>query len=173
LGWGNFTYGYRFEKQITHTPGGGAIAVRATDMLRFGYLLLREGRWGDHQVAPEEFVRHCGTASPYNPHSPYSLQFDVNTDGHLTGVPRDAFWKSGSGAHMLYIVPSLDLVVWKLAGRDGQYQERDTGVPLDPAIVAAAQSRNDWKASLDEREGQREVLRRVVAAIKKEPSNAQ
>ncbi len=170
LAWGEFTYGYRFEKQITHTPGGGAIAVRATDMLRFGYLLLREGRWGQRQVVPAEYVRHCGTASRYNPHSPYSLQFDVNVDGHLSGVPRDAFWKGGSGAHMLYIVPSLDLVVWKLAGRDGQYQERDTGVPLDPAIVQAAQSRSDWKATLDEREGQRDVLRRVVAAVVEFPS---
>jgi CubicO group peptidase (beta-lactamase class C family) len=167
LGWGNFTYGYRSAEEITHTPGGGGIAVRATDMLRFGYLLLREGRWGDRQVVPAEFVRHCGTASPYNPHSPYSLQFDVNTDGQWTGVPRDAFWKSGSGAHMLYVVPTLDLVVWKLAGRDGQYQERDTGVPLDPAIVAAAQSRSDWKPSLNEREGQREVLRKVVAAVQR------
>jgi CubicO group peptidase (beta-lactamase class C family) len=165
LGWGPFTYGYKNSRELTHTPGGGGIAVRATDMARFGYLLLREGRWAGKEVVPAEYVHHCGRASPYNPHSPYSLQFDVNTDGHMAGYPRDAFWKSGSGAHMIYVVPSLDLVVWKLAGRDAQYDEANTGVKPDPAAVKRAEDRRDWRPTLGEREGQQEVLRKVIAAI--------
>lgn len=166
MGWGRFGWGYRFAREVTHTPGGGGIAVRATDMLRFGYLLLHDGRWGDRQLVPAAYVRHCRRQSPYNPHAPYSLQFDVNTDGHYPEYPRDAFWKSGSGAHMLYVVPSLDLVVWKLAGRDGQYQERDTGLPLDPEVARkAAESRKDWQPTLGEREGQRLLLQKVIEAI--------
>lgn len=165
MGWGKFTYGYRNSKAVTHTPGGGGIAARGTDMLRFGYLLLREGRWGDKQIVPAEYVRHCGRASPYNPHAPYSLQFDVNTDGQWADIPRDAFWKSGSGGHTIYVVPSLDLVVWKLAGRDTQYSERDTGVKLDPAVEGAAANRGEWQATLGEHEGQRRVLAKVIAAI--------
>lgn len=165
LGWGDFTYAYKHAREVTHTPGGGGIAVRATDMLRFGYLLLHEGKWKDRQIVPADFVRHCGRMSPYNPHYPYSLQFDVNTDGHIPEYPRDAFWKSGSGAHMLYVVPSLDLVVWKLAGRDGQYSERDTGVPLKAEIAGGAESRRNWKPTLNEREGQRLVLQKVIEAI--------
>jgi CubicO group peptidase (beta-lactamase class C family) len=163
--WGPFSYGYRTAKEVTHTPGGGGIAVRATDMARFGYLLLREGQWGDKQLVPAGYVRHCGRASPYNPHAPYSLQFDVNTDGHIAAFPRDAFWKSGSGGHTLYVVPSLDLVVWKLAGRDAQYEERDTGVKQETSAIAAAEGRRDWKATLGERDGQRQVLQKVIAAI--------
>jgi len=165
MGWGRFTYAYRYAKEVTHTPGGGGIAVRATDMLRFGYLLLRNGRWGDRQLVPAEYVRQCGRKSPYNPHYPYSLQFNVNTDGEIPGYPRDAFWKSGSGAHMLYVVPSLDLVVWKLAGRDSQYGESDTGVPLAAEIAKGSASRKDWKATLDERVGQRILLTKVIEAI--------
>jgi CubicO group peptidase (beta-lactamase class C family) len=165
LGFGRFTYGYRYAPELAHTPGGGGIAVRATDMLRFGYLLLREGRWRGRQLVPADYVRQATRATPYNPHAPYSLQFDVNTGGHIAEYPRDAYWKSGSGAHMLYVVPSLDLVVWKLAGRDGQYQERDTGIPLDPAAVQAAQARRDWQATIGERDGQRAVLAKVIAAI--------
>jgi hypothetical protein len=30
------------------------------------------------------------------------------------GAARDCFWKAGSGGHALYVVPSLDLVVWNL-----------------------------------------------------------
>lgn len=165
IGWGRWGYGYKYAKEVTHTPGGGGITLRATDMLRFGYLLLREGRWGDQQLVPAEYIRRCRQQSPYNPHYPYSLQFNVNTDGHYRDYPRDAFWKSGSGAHMLYVVPSLDLVVWKLAGRDGQYDQRDTGVPLDPKIAKGSESRRDWKPTINDREGQRLLLPKVIEAI--------
>jgi len=64
MGWGRWGYGYKYAKQVTHTPGGGGITLRATDMLRFGYLLLREGRWGDRQLVPAAYVRQCGGQSP-------------------------------------------------------------------------------------------------------------
>jgi CubicO group peptidase (beta-lactamase class C family) len=169
LGWGRWGYGYKYAKEVTHTPGGGGITLRATDMLRFGYLLLHEGRWGDRQLVPAAYVRHCARQSPYNPHYAYSLQFNVNTDGHYPEYPRDAFWKSGSGAHMLYVVPSLDLVVWKLAGRDGQYEQRDTGVLLAPEIAQGSESRRNWKPTIDERRGQRLVLSKVIEAITDSP----
>ncbi|MFL7809421.1 MAG: serine hydrolase, partial [Anaerolineae bacterium] len=130
LEWGRFGYGYRQHTDVTHTPGGGGIAMRAIDLLRTCYLLLRGGLWGDQQILPADYVRHCGHMSPYNPHSPYSLQFSVNARGDWPEVPRDAFWKAGSGGHALYVVPSLDLVAVKLGGRDGQYSPRDTGMPL-------------------------------------------
>ena len=38
--------------------------------------------------------------------------FEKNPDGHVMGVPRDAFWKSGAGGFALIIVPSL---VWRFA----------------------------------------------------------
>jgi CubicO group peptidase (beta-lactamase class C family) len=162
MGWGPFTFGYKNASEVTHTPGGAGIAVRATDVLRFCYLLLHKGRWQDRQLVPAEYVEHCGRRSPYNPHSPYSLQFDVNSDGHIPGVPRDAFWKTGSGGHVLYIVPSLDLVIWKLAGRDNQYQQSNTGVPLPPDSVKGGERRSNWKATTEIDSMQ--LLQRIVAA---------
>ena len=129
LGWGKWGFGYRYQSRVNHTPGGGGIALRSTDMLRFCYMLLHKGKWGDQQVVPEEYIQKATNASPYNPHFPYSLQFDVNTNGEESTLPKDAFWKGGSGGHCLYVVPSLDLVVWKLGGRDGQYGSQDTGLP--------------------------------------------
>jgi CubicO group peptidase (beta-lactamase class C family) len=133
LGWGPFGWGYRQHPAVTHTPGAGGIALRATDVLRFCYLLLRGGRWGDAQVVPEEYVRHCSGPSPFQPHYPYSLQFNVNGTGQWPEAPRDTFWKSGSGGYCLYVVPSLDLVVYKMGGRNGQYSPADTGMPLPPS----------------------------------------
>lgn len=165
IGWGRWGYGYKYAKDVTHTPGGGGSALRATDMLRFGYLLLNEGRWGNRQIVPAEYVRHCARKSPYNPHYPYSLQFTVNTDGDVPELPRDAFWKQGSGGHVLYVVPSLDLVVWKLGGRDGQYSPSDTGLPVHLQAARGAESRGGWKASVDQQTAARKTLQLVVGSM--------
>ena len=71
---------------------------------------------------------HCRRPSPYNPHFPYSLQFDVDP-------ANGAFWKHGSGGHALGIGPSLNLIVWKLGGRDGQYSPADTGLNPSPSTA--------------------------------------
>jgi hypothetical protein len=57
------------------------------------------------------------------------------------GVRRAAFWKSGVGGFALIIVPSLDLVIYKMGGNNGQY---------DPTLTDVAQpepshERDDWK----------------------------
>jgi len=54
--------GWRYDmqqaggKRLDHTPGGGGIALRATDALRFAYLLLKNGRLGNRQVVPSEYL---------------------------------------------------------------------------------------------------------------------
>jgi CubicO group peptidase (beta-lactamase class C family) len=162
LGWGRWGWGYR-RPELAHTCGGGGIAPRPTDMLRFAYLLLRQGRWQDRQLVPAEYVRQCGRSSPYNPHYPYSLQFEVNGDGHVAGAPRDTFWKTGSGGHCFYIVPSLDLVIFKLGGRDEQYDPANTGLP---AVVPYDGSRENWKRTIDEQAAAYRTLEMVVAAVR-------
>jgi CubicO group peptidase (beta-lactamase class C family) len=165
LGWKKWGYGYKNRPEVTHTPGGGGIALRATDMLRFGYLMLREGRWEDQQLVPAEYVRHCARASPYNVHYPYSLQFNVNTHGEVLEFPRDAFWKGGSGGHALYVVPSLDLVVWKLGGRDDQYSPANTGLPASPAPPAQVAARRTWKETVEKDTALRKTLQSVIESI--------
>ncbi|HZN32518.1 MAG TPA: serine hydrolase, partial [Pirellulaceae bacterium] len=165
LGWGRWGFGYKDHPEVAHTPGGGGIALRATDMLRFGYLLLNEGRWNGRQIVPAEFVRHCSRTSPYNPHFPYSLQFNVNTAAGAPELPRDAFWKSGSGGHAFYVVPSLDLVVWKLGGRDQQYSPANTGLPASPAPAEKVAARRDWKQTVDDQAALRKTLELVIKSI--------
>ncbi|MBM3726796.1 MAG: serine hydrolase [Acidobacteria bacterium] len=148
--------------RMFHTPGGGSIAVRSTDMLRFGYLMLREGRWGKRQVVPAEFARMCGRMVKYNPHYTHSFNFNVNEDGHVPGVPRDAFWKGGSGGYAIYVVPSLDLVIWKLGGNEGQYDPALTRLPVRYTYDG---SRDGWKPRKLDQDATTGTLRGVVAAI--------
>jgi CubicO group peptidase (beta-lactamase class C family) len=128
-------------------------------------MLLQEGRWGDKQIVPAAFVHHCRNTSPYNPHFPYSLQFSVNTDGNIHKFPRDVFWKRGSGGHCFYIIPSLDLIVWKLGGRDGQYDAKNTGLPILPEVLQHKESRTGWNATVGDDVAAIETLRMVLDAI--------
>ena len=163
LGWGRWSYAYRDHPGRTHTTGGGGIALRSTDMLRFGYLLLHEGRCGKLHVVPADYVHKATTPTPYNVHySAYSLQFQLNSADQTAAVPRDGFWMQGAGGHALAVVPSLDLVVWKMGGRGDQFEEKNTGLP---ELSPTADSRSGWKPTLDEGDAAKRSLEMVVAAI--------
>lgn len=164
LGWGRWGFGYRHTEAGLHTPGGGGIALRATDALRFLYLLLHRGRWEDRQIVPADYVEHCSKRSPYNPHFPYSLQFSVNEGGAFPDLPQDACWKAGSGGHALYVVPSLDLVAYKLGGRDEQYSERNTRLP-DPPPTGDEVGRKGWEKRVDDQTALRKTLKMIVASV--------
>lgn len=161
LGWGTWSFGYKNTDAGKHTPGGGGIAIRATDMLRFLYLLLHRGKWGEQQIVPEWYVDHCSKASPYNSHYPYSLQFTCNSTGLDPNLPEDAYWKAGSGGHALYVVPSLDIVVWKLGGRDEQFSERNTGLPE----VETKDDREGWEKVVEDGAALRGTLKRVCDSV--------
>ncbi|MCI0423580.1 MAG: beta-lactamase family protein [Acidobacteria bacterium] len=166
LGWGQWGWGYR--QQLEHTAGGGGIALRPPDMLRFAYLLLRKGSWKGRQIVPQDFIEKCARSSPYNPHFAYSLQFNVSDTGQFPDLPRDLFWKSGSGGHCIYVVPSLDLVVYKMGGRDAQWDPANTGVPpLRESVFRYDGSRDGWRlgTKVSYTETYAETLRRVLAAL--------
>ena len=173
MGWGAWGYCmHRGDFTMPHANGAGSIAVHATDALRFGYCLLHQGRWGDKQLVPADYVALCNKPSPYNPHCPYSLMFENNSDGHVAGAPRDAFYKSGAGGFGIFIVPSLDLVIYKLGGKDGQYNPELTGLPQSFNYDG---SRDNWQpiprtpfheGSLGGDDGLRRVLEMVSAAVR-------
>ena len=143
MGFGSWGYAlHRNGVTLPHTPGGGSIALRSTDAIRFAYLVLHQGRWKEQQLAPADYIALCGRPSPYNPHSPFSLMFEVNADGHVFGAPRDAFFKSGAGGSGIYIVPSQDMVIYKMSGSDAQFDPALTALPL---TYREDHSRENWK----------------------------
>lgn len=172
MGWGPWGYClHRGEFTMPHANGAGSIAVHATDALRFGYCLLRNGTWAGRQLVPADYVGLCNKMSPHNPHAPYTLMFEQNSDGHVAGAPRDAFWKSGAGGFALIVVPSLDLVIYKMGGNNGQYDPTLTGLPQPEA----SHERDDWKpipgtpfqeGSRGGDDGIRRVLEMVCAAVR-------
>lgn len=159
----NLKSGTDSSGRMLHTPGGGSIAVRSTDMLRFGYLYLHQGRWGKQQILPASFVAQCGRSTPYNPHYTHTFNFNVNDDGHVKGVPKDAYWKGGSGGYAIYVVPSLNLVVYKMGGTEGQYDPALTRLPVRYTYDG---SRATWKATPGVGAGTERTLELVISAIR-------
>jgi CubicO group peptidase (beta-lactamase class C family) len=161
--------------KLPHSFGGAGVALRATDALRFAYLLLRQGRWGNRQLVPADYVGLCGQPSPYNVHSPFSLQFEVNRDGHVFGAPRDAFFKSGAGGFCVYAVPSLDLAVYKMSFASlGGGRPYDLGFSSGAKVAEPQDPRDDWAphaanqfvdGPVDGDAGTRRTLELVVSSV--------
>jgi CubicO group peptidase (beta-lactamase class C family) len=172
MGWGPWGYCLRRgDFVMPHANGAGSIAVHATDALRFGYCLLHNGRWANKQLVPADYVALCNKPSPYNPHTPFTLQYEKNSDCHVAGAPREAYYKSGAGGFGIFVVPSLDLVIYKMGGPNGQYDPTLTGLP-QPAPTDT--SRDNWKpiprtpfndGSMGGDDGLRRVLEMVAAAV--------
>ncbi len=173
LGFGTWGYamyrpklkgGIDTEGRMLHTPGGGSIAVRSTDVLRFAYLMLHEGKWGKQQVVPADFVKMCGRLVNYNPHYNHSFNFNVNEQGAVAEVPHDAYWKGGSGGYAIYVVPSLDMVIYKMGGTEGQYDPKLTRLPVKYTYDG---SRDNWKPGDPKVVGDStgKTLQMVVAAV--------
>ncbi len=172
LGWGPWAWARRRgETVLPHTPGGGDIALRSTDHLRFAYALLKKGRWQKQQVIPADYIELCGKLTKWNTHAPMSLMFEINADGHVAGAPKDAFFKSGGGGFGVIVIPSLDMVIYKMAGDDAQYNPARTGLKQDYPYDGA---RDGWKPAprsqfsdgpIGTDDGVRRVIEMVAAAV--------
>ncbi len=171
--WGYATHRGPPAEGITlpHTPGGGSIAVHSTDALRFLYMLLHDGQWGTQQLVPADYIALSRRPTSYDPHAPMSLMFEVNADGHVIAAPRDAYFKSGAGGFGIYVVPSLDMVIYKMAGSDAQYNPELTGLPQTYKYDG---SRDNWKPAPRDQfhdgpigvdDGVRRLLEMVTAAV--------
>lgn len=106
-----------------HTNAHTGIHISARELARFGYLMLRKGRWNGRQlIAPWWIELATQSSQPYNPD--YGFTWWVNTRGtKWPGVPRDAFACSGFLSNRCYIVPSLDLVVARVGSGPSEWAE--------------------------------------------------
>nr|BCX00082.1 MAG: serine hydrolase [Bacteroidota bacterium] len=90
---------------------GGGMFISARDMARFGYLLLRNGRWRDRQVLSRRWIELARTPTAVQPTYGFMNWF-LNTERRLyPSAPEGAFAHLGNGANVIYVDPEHDLVV--------------------------------------------------------------
>jgi CubicO group peptidase (beta-lactamase class C family) len=87
--------------------GGGSYTARA--VARIGRLVLREGEWNGRRLLSKESVRAVtGDAGlPGN----CGMGWWTNASGRYKKMPKDACWGAGAGDQLLFVVPSLNLIM--------------------------------------------------------------
>jgi CubicO group peptidase (beta-lactamase class C family) len=109
--------------------------ITARDAARFGYLFLRRGRWGGHEIISEAWIdQACHAGSEANPD--YGFLWWVNSRGASKDLPRDAYSAQGAHGNNVTVLPSHDLVVVRLVG-DGRGNERNQGVSINEYAALA------------------------------------
>jgi|GEM_PF-111551 len=120
------------------------ITLSARDLARFGLLFARNGRWGDQQIIPEEWVKESTQSySEAGGRGGYGYMWWVAKDGiHYDGglVPAGSYSARGAGGHCMLVVPAADLVVVHRVDtfrRNNQVSSEEQG-KLIHLILAAA-----------------------------------
>jgi CubicO group peptidase (beta-lactamase class C family) len=97
------------------TRWGGGVWINSWDMARFGYLWLRNGKWGTKQIVPATYVKSALTASDHGPD--YGFLWWLNTKGGAKSLPTNAYQAQGAGSNTIFVSPDHDLViVWRWHG---------------------------------------------------------
>ncbi|HJP30867.1 MAG TPA: serine hydrolase [Candidatus Latescibacteria bacterium] len=124
-----------------HPPGArkgifghsSRVVATARETARAGWLWRHGGRWRDEQVVPEAYLRQATrTNDDILAHEPeenwhYGHGFWTNDHGKLwPDLPRDSFAARGAGAKLIWVCPSLDLVVTQNPGT-----WEDVGMPVE------------------------------------------
>jgi len=92
---------------------GGGIWMSTRDHARYGYLMLRRGRWNGRQVLSESWVKRATTRGPL--FADYGYLWWLNSDGMTwPGLSSASFGAQGAGNNTIWIDPEHDLViVWR------------------------------------------------------------
>lgn len=111
LGFENYRWPYRAVASNAGTFG--QLYLRPRDLLKFGILYLRGGRWQGHQVISRAWVERSTEPMTRIGSRRYGYfwwhqRFDVPGPDGTVAV--DTILASGNGGQKLYVVPSLDFV---------------------------------------------------------------
>lgn len=88
--------------------------MSALDLARFGLLYLREGRWGEKQIIPVDWVK-LSTA----PHTLFNKSKSPRRGyGYLWYAADEGYYAAGKGGSRIMIVPDRDLVIVHLVNAE-------------------------------------------------------
>ena len=124
-------------------PGyGRQLHLRTQDMARLGQLFLQQGRWGERQLLPRDYVAQA-TSVQAKGGPPVSMPY-----GYLWWIlpneaPRRTFMASGYAGQMIWVHPPLELVVATTSAISADSQRRGHSLEmLRGGLVEAAQARH-------------------------------
>jgi CubicO group peptidase (beta-lactamase class C family) len=95
--------------------GGGGVAIRARDFLKFGQLMLNKGTWNGHRILDPSFVKEASSPQYHLRNVYYGYLWWVEDYPYKNRTVR-GYSARGSGGNLVFVIPELDLVVETMAG---------------------------------------------------------
>jgi len=89
---------------------GGGMFINSFDMARFGYLFLRNGKWGDRQLVSEKWIQMARTPGRANEGYGYANWFLNTNRKAIPNAPATAVYFEGNGANIIYVDWDNDIV---------------------------------------------------------------
>lgn len=91
---------------------GGGMFINTRDQARFGYLMLRNGKWRGRQLISKDWIRRAKIPTPQMQTYGYMNWF-LNTDKRkrYRAAPVGSVFFMGAGTNMIWFDPTHDLVV--------------------------------------------------------------
>jgi len=104
------------RNQQGHSHAGGGLALTARDTAKFGLLYLKNGRWGNEQVVPEEWVReslqtHVDLTVAGQPPSGYGYLWWILAPDPRGNGGQAIYAARGRYGQYIFVVPEHDMVV--------------------------------------------------------------
>jgi CubicO group peptidase (beta-lactamase class C family) len=107
--------------------------ITARDLARFGLLYLRHGRWNGKQIVPEAWVEKSSHASEMVKangvdRGGYEYLWWVDYGGvHFPEISLPGIYSArGNGAHYIFVIPTLDMVVVHRTDNDPPVRDTKT-----------------------------------------------
>lgn len=101
--------------QMKSVTGGGhsgaGLFISAEDMARFGLLFLNNGKWKDHQIISESWIKKATTPSKPNVNYGYMWWLNKKGNRHWEGLSENIYYAAGFGGNFIVIDKENDLVV--------------------------------------------------------------
>jgi CubicO group peptidase (beta-lactamase class C family) len=122
--------GKKMDSVSGGTRWGGGLWISARDEARFGYLILRHGKWRNKQIVSESWIRSATTPTTIG--QDYGYLWWLNTKRkQYPSAPATSFAALGAGSSTIWIDPEHDLVVvWRW------HQDRSTDELLKRILVS-------------------------------------
>ena len=122
--------------------------ITARDMARFGLLYLRHGRWNGKQIVPEAWIEKSSHASEMvksdgADHGGYEYLWWVDYGGvHFPEVSLPGIYSArGNGAHYIFIIPTLDMVIVHRTDNDPPVKDAKTITEIANRALPASLNR--------------------------------
>ncbi|HEX6406748.1 MAG TPA: serine hydrolase [Gemmatimonadales bacterium] len=118
--------------------GGGSVAIRARDYMKFGQLMLNGGTWAGKRILGASYAK-AAVSPQYHLRNIYYgyfwwMEYYPYKDRKVLG-----YSARGAGGQMIFVVPELDLVVTTMGGnfsnrRGGRYLNNFIATSILPAV---------------------------------------